>query len=94
MNFHPRASYRFTVETTVYVAEAHLGKGLGADLYAPLLEELRGGEFHCAVAGIALPNPASIALHERFGFEKVAEFQSVGYKFGDWIDVGYWELIL
>ena len=53
-----RACYRFTVETTVYVAESHLGKGFGADLYAALLEELRGGEFHCAVAGIALPNPS------------------------------------
>ena len=51
-------------------------------------------DFHCAVGGIALPNRASVALHERLGFAKIAEFKEIGWKLGRWIDVGYWELML
>jgi phosphinothricin acetyltransferase len=89
-----RHAYRFSVETTVYLAPASAGQGIGAVLYRALLDRLRDGGFHLAIGGIALPNPPSIALHERLGFEKVAEFCEVGFKFDRWTDVGYWQLKL
>jgi phosphinothricin acetyltransferase len=89
-----RSAYRFSVETTVYVAASHQGRGIGAALYGALIEDLRAHNLHSAVGGIALPNPASIALHEKFGFKKIAHFAEVGRKFDRWIDVGYWQLIL
>lgn len=89
-----RCAYRFSVETTVYVSTAGSGKGIGTRLYETLLQQLKDSGLHVAIAGIALPNPASIALHEKFGFRKVAQFEEVGFKFGKWIDVGYWQLTL
>lgn len=89
-----RHAYRFSVETSVYLAPSSAGQGLGTILYRALIERLRDGGFHLAIGGIALPNPASIALHEKLGFEKVAEFREVGFKFGRWTDVGYWQLTL
>jgi L-amino acid N-acyltransferase YncA len=89
-----RSSYRYSVETTVYAALGHARKGIGSSLYGRLLPELRKLGCHCAVGGIALPNQASIAFHERFGFRKVAEFKEIGKKFNRWIDVGYWQLLL
>ena len=85
-----RAAYAGSVETTVYVAEAARGRGLGRKLYAALLERLETGGWRMAIGGIALPNEASVALHEALGFEKVAHFPQVGEKFGRLIDVGYW----
>lgn len=89
-----RHAYRFSVESTVYLAPALGGKGLGTALYGALIERLRAAGFHMVIGGIALPNPASIALHEKLGFEKVAQFSEVGFKFDRWTDVGYWELKL
>jgi phosphinothricin acetyltransferase len=89
-----RKAYRFSVETTVYLSPAHGGKGIGSALYDALLTRLREGGYHLAIGGIALPNAASIGLHEKLGFEKVAQFREVGFKFGQWTDVGYWELRL
>jgi phosphinothricin acetyltransferase len=89
-----RSAYRFTVETTVYVAQSHHGRGIGIALYDALLAELRARRLHSAVGCIALPNPPSIALHERLGFKKVAHFPEVGRKFDRWVDVGYWQLML
>lgn len=63
-------------------------------LYGSLLDELHDRGIRAAIGGIALPNPASVALQEKFGFEKVAHFAGVGFKFGRWIDVGYWQRIL
>jgi L-amino acid N-acyltransferase YncA len=88
-----RPGYRHAVETTVYLAPDTCRRGLGALLYGALLERLRG-RAHCAIGGIALPNDASVALHERLGFRQVAHFEQVGHKFGRWIDVGYWQLLL
>lgn len=88
-----RPGYRHAVETTVYLAPAQGARGHGTRLYGALLERLRG-RFHCAIGGIALPNPASVALHERLGFRQVAHFAEVGHKFGAWIDVGYWQRML
>lgn len=89
-----RSAYRFSAETSVYVESGQGGKGIGKALYTALLEELRRREIHMAIGGIAQPNPASVALHESLGFEKVAHFKQVGLKFERWVDVGYWELQL
>jgi phosphinothricin acetyltransferase len=92
--WRPRSAYRFSVETTVYVAESHHGRGIGAALYRALIEALRQRKLHSAVGGIALPNPASVALHEKLGFRKIAHFAEVGRKLDRWVDVGYWQLLL
>lgn len=89
-----RHAYRFSVESSVYLAPANARKGVGTTLYRALLDRLRDGGYHLAIGGIALPNAASIALHENLGFEKVAQFREVGFKFGSWTDVGYWQLSL
>lgn len=89
-----RQSYRYSVESAVYLDSEETGRGLGTLLYTELLSRLKEMKIHVVIGGIALPNPTSIALHEKFGFEKVAHFKEVGYKFNQWIDVGYWELIL
>jgi L-amino acid N-acyltransferase YncA len=89
-----RAAYRHSVETGTYLDPGAVGKGFGTQLRKALLDELRVRSFHAVIAGIALPNPASIALCQRFGFTKVAHFREVGFKFGQWIDVEYWELVL
>lgn len=89
-----RSAYRFAAETSVYLAPGQGGQGIGSALYTELLEQLRAREIHMAIGGIAQPNPASVALHERLGFEKVAHFKQVGRKFDRWIDMGYWELQL
>ena len=86
-----RSAYRFSVESSVYLSNDHRGEGIGRKLYASLLESLRAAGIHCVIGGIALPNGASVALHEKSGFRKVAHFEEVGYKFGRWIDVGYWQ---
>lgn len=89
-----RSAYRFTVETTIYLAADNCGRGIGRKLYGALLDEIRGRGLHCAVGCIALPNPASIALHEKLGFREIGRFPEVGWKFGRWVDVGYWQLVL
>lgn len=86
-----RHAYRFSVESSVYLAPDIAGKGLGTALYQQLLERLSASGYHLVIGGVALPNAASVALHEKMGFEKVAQFREVGFKFGRWIDVGYWE---
>ncbi|MFZ6658142.1 arsinothricin resistance N-acetyltransferase ArsN1 family B [Undibacterium sp. TJN19] len=89
-----RSAYRFSVESTVYVSPEHPRKGIGVRLYQVLINDLRDSGIHVVLGGIAQPNAASVALHERFGFEKVAHFKHVGRKFEQWVDVGYWELLL
>jgi phosphinothricin acetyltransferase len=89
-----RSAYRFSVEVTVYVDPDRPRLGIGRRLYEALLPELHARGIHAAFGVIALPNDASVALHERFGFEKVAHLREVGFKFDRWIDVGYWQLLL
>jgi phosphinothricin acetyltransferase len=89
-----RCAYRYSAESTVYLHPASVAHGIGSQLYDALLTDLRGRQIHTVIGGIALPNEASVALHERFGFEKIAHFKEVGRKFDEWIDVGYWQLIL
>ena len=89
-----RSAYRYSVETGIYLDSRYVGKGIGTILKTELIKALKEKSIHSVVCGIALPNPASIALCEKFGFEKVAHLKEVGYKLGKWVDVGYWELIL
>lgn len=89
-----RCSYRFSVESSVYLKNGFSGNGIGSKLYDALLKELNKTNIHAVIGGISLPNKGSIALHEKFGFEKIAQFKEVGYKFEKWIDVGYWEKII
>ena len=89
-----RRGYRYSTEVTVYVAPGAGGRGIGSRLYADLIPALEERGIHTAMGGIALPNDASVALHEKFGFKKVAHFEQVGVKFDRWIDVGYWQRIL
>ena len=89
-----RSGYRFSAEVTVYLAPESGGRGVGSALYAALFPLLRARGVHAVMGGIALPNDASIALHEKFGMRKVAHFDQVGFKFAKWVDVGYWQAIL
>lgn len=89
-----RSAYRFSVESTIYLASDKVGRGLGTALYRALMVELKQKGFHAVIGGITLPNPASVALHEKMGMAKVAHFKEVGFKFGQWLDVGYWEGLL
>ncbi len=89
-----RSGYRFSAEITVYLAPGQSGRGLGSQLYDQLFPLLRARRIHAVMGGIALPNEASVALHEKFGLRKVAHFKEVGFKFDRWIDVGYWQRTL
>ena len=87
-----RSAYRHSVMSSIYLRHTETGKGLGKALYGALLCEVAKLDCHAIVAGIALPNAASVGLHEHFGFVKTAHFPEVGRKFGQWVDVGYWQL--
>jgi L-amino acid N-acyltransferase YncA len=86
-----RFAYRFSVEVTVYLSVNHAKQGLGTQLYTALFAELKKLSINTAIGGISLPNPASVALHEKFGMKQVAHFKEVGFKFGKWLDTGYWQ---
>lgn len=92
--FWPRAAYQWAVEVTVYVHPQHHRRGVSRALYSALFEALKLQGYQKALAIIALPNPASIALHKQFGFTPVGIFHSVGHKFGRWHDASWWELAL
>ncbi|HKW73501.1 MAG TPA: GNAT family N-acetyltransferase [Candidatus Dormibacteraeota bacterium] len=89
--YRPKPGYLTSVETSIYVAPDAVGKGAGSELYTKLFKLLEGEDVHRAYAGIALPNPASIALHEKFGFKRVALFTEQGRKFGRYWDVAWFE---
>lgn len=89
-----RRGYRYAVESSVYLEASATGRGYGSLLYAELLADLRSRSLRTVIGGVALPNEGSVALHEKFGFQKVAHFQRVGWKLERWIDVGYWQLLL
>jgi L-amino acid N-acyltransferase YncA len=89
-----RSAYRYSVETTIYLENGCEGRGIGTTLYSSLLSMLRERGIHVAIGGAALPNEASVALHEKLGFEHVATFRQVGFKHGKWVDVAYWQLVL
>lgn len=92
--FRSREAYQFTIETTVYVHHDFQRQGIGQTLMGNLLSRLRGLGYHIAIAGVTLPNPGSVGLHERLGFRKVGVFPEVGRKYDQWHDVGFWSLKL
>lgn len=87
-----RSAYRFSAETSVYLDINQIGKGIGSKLYEYLLNEIKKLEIHSVIGGISLPNKPSQLLHEKFGYKKVAHYKEIGFKFNQWIDVGYWQL--
>jgi phosphinothricin acetyltransferase len=89
--WRPKAAYDTTVESSVYVQHQHVGRGVGGQLYAALFDALTAEDVHTIVAGVALPNDASVALHERFGFIRVGVFTAVGRKFDRFWDVAWFQ---
>lgn len=89
-----RGAYQWSVDTSVYVERAHRRCGVGRGLYVSLFAILAAQGYFNAYAGIALPNAASVALHESMGFETIGVYRRVGYKLGQWHDVGWWQLAL
>lgn len=92
--WHKRSAYRFSVEVSAYIAPSAKSKGWGSKLFETLFAELKDNSVHAVIGGISLPNPSSVALHEKFGMQQVAHYKEVGFKFDRWVDVGYWQLIL
>jgi phosphinothricin acetyltransferase len=89
--YHRRPAYRWTVETSIYLDANTHGRGVGRQLLLSLLERLTRQGYVTAIAAIALPNPASIALHERLGFSPAGTYKGVGFKRGEWADVSLWQ---
>lgn len=92
--FRAWAAYKYTVENSVYVAADQRGRGIGKLLMEPLIQAAKEKGLHAIVSGIDASNAVSIQLHKTFGFEIVARFKQVGYKFGKWLDLTFMELIL
>lgn len=86
-----RAAYRWAVETTLYVSASHHRRGIGRALYGALLPLLVQQGMYVALAGITLPNQASVGLHEHFGYRPLGVYRGIGFKFGQWQDVGWWQ---
>jgi L-amino acid N-acyltransferase YncA len=89
--FRTRAAYRWTVETGIYLVEDAMGRGVGRALLSTLLTTLKRQGYVAAIGAIALPNDASVALHEKLGFTYAGAYRGVGFKLGEWLDVGLWE---
>jgi len=89
-----RLAYQWSVDVTCYVDERFRGRGVGKGLYGALLRVLRRQGFQSALAGIALPNAASVALHESVGFTPLGVYRNVGFKLGQWRDTGWWQCSL
>ena len=86
-----RAAYRWSVSTAIYISRDHHRRGAGRALYTTLFALLRALGYRQATAGITLPNPASVGLHEAFGFAPVGVYRQIGYKMGEWHDVGWYQ---
>ena len=89
--FRTRRAYRWTVETGIYLAPDAAGRGVGRELLSTLLGVLERQGYVAAIGAIALPNAASVALHEKLGFIYAGTYRGVGFKLGEWLDVGLWE---
>lgn len=92
--FRKKSAYRFTVESTIYLAPESRKKGIGTKLYRSLIDKIKDYNFHAIIGVITIPNKGSQKLHKNLGFERVARLSEAGYKFDKWIDVEYWELTM
>jgi phosphinothricin acetyltransferase len=92
--WHERAAYRFSAEDTVYVKQGFQGRGIGRTLLGMVVEGLKKQGVHVVMAVITVPNEGSAGLHESLGFKKTGHFSEIGWKLGQWRDVGYWELVI
>jgi phosphinothricin acetyltransferase len=91
VRYRPKAAYQTTVETSIYLSQDATGRGIETRLYTALFEALRGQDLHRALAGVTLPNPASVSLHRHLGFERAALYREVGRKFGRYWDVAWFQ---
>jgi L-amino acid N-acyltransferase YncA len=89
--FRERRAYQATVESTIYLDQTAIGRGIGRALYQALLDDAATKGYREALGVIALPNDLSVRLHEKLGFVKVAHLEKIGYKFNQWIDVSIWQ---
>ncbi|HIK39215.1 GNAT family N-acetyltransferase [Thermoleptolyngbya sp. M55_K2018_002] len=92
--FRAWAAYRYTAESSVYVAAPARGRGIGQRLLAPLIEAAKARSLHTLIAGIDADNTASLRLHQRFGYAEVGHLRQVGYKFDRWLDLKFLQLLL
>jgi len=92
--FRARAAYKYTVEHSVYVHHAHRGRGLGTALMRELIAAARAQQYHVLVGGIDIANRVSVALHEHLGFTHAGTVRESAFKFGAWLDLGFYQLIL
>lgn len=92
--FRERIAYRFTAESTVYLRRGYEGRGIGTQLYRERIAQLKARGFHVVIGCLTLPNDTSVYLHEKMGFRKAGILSQTGYKFGQWLDIGFWELII
>jgi phosphinothricin acetyltransferase len=92
--FRAWPAYKYSVEHSVYVAAAHRGKGIGRQLLQCIIDEAQNQEYHTLIGGIDSENPASVALHKALGFRHVGTVRQVGFKFGRWLDLDLYQLIL
>jgi L-amino acid N-acyltransferase YncA len=90
-SFRPRAAYGHTVESTVYLSQSSIGKGFGKSLYSALIRSANENGYRELIGVIALPNPASLALHMTLGFREIGILRGVGQKFGQYVDVALWQ---
>lgn len=92
--FRERPAYKYTIEHSVYIHKDHRGKGLGRFLLSQLIEVAKKQDYHCMMAGIDASNQISIQLHEQLGFQFAGKIRECGYKFGHWLDLVFYQLLL
>jgi L-amino acid N-acyltransferase len=93
-SFRAWPAYKYSIEHSVYVHKAHRGKGIGLALMRQLIAAAKGQQYHCMVGGIDIANAGSIAMHEKLGFKHAGTIKHAGFKFGRWLDLGFWQLLL
>jgi phosphinothricin acetyltransferase len=93
-SFRPYPANQYTIEHSIYVHPDHRGKSVASFLLGRLIEKAKEQEYHCMIGGIDATNEASIRLHEKFGFESAGVLKQVGFKFGKWLDLAFYQLIL
>jgi L-amino acid N-acyltransferase len=92
--FRAWPAYKYSIEHSVYVHKAHRDKGIGLALMRQLIAAAKEQQYHCMVGGIDIANAGSIAMHEKLGFKHAGTIRHAGYKFGRWLDLGFWQLLL